>query len=63
MAEKKQRVSKSQPSLPNVLPPQMGEIKKPAPKAEKTKVTQDRSTDLFIVDKSVELWKGMEWLH
>jgi len=63
MADKKKRVSKSQPSLPNVPPPQMGEIKKPAPKAEKPKPSQERGIDLFIVDNSDEQWKAVRYLH
>jgi len=63
MADKTKRVSKSQPSLPNVPPPKMGEMKKPAPKAEKPKVKQERGTDLFIVDNSDDQWKAARYLH
>ena len=62
MAEKKKRVSKTQPSLPNVPPPQMGEIKKSAPKAEKPKPSV-RGQDLFIVDNSDDQWKALRYLH
>jgi superfamily II DNA or RNA helicase len=62
MADKKPRISKAQPSLPNVPPPQMGEIKKTAPKAEKSKPSV-RGQDLFIVDNSDEQWKALRYLH
>ena len=62
MSDKKKRISKSQPSLPNVPPPQMGEMKKPAPKAEKPKPVT-RGQDLFIVDNSEEQWKALRYLH
>ena len=62
MSEKKKRVSKSQPSLPNVSPPQMGEMKKPAPKREKPKPVV-RGQDLFIVDNSDDQWKALRYLH
>ena len=41
MAAKKTRVPKSQPSLPSVPPPQMGDVKKPAPKTQKPKPSQN----------------------
>ena len=63
MADKRKRVSKAQPSLPTVPPPQMGEIKKTAPKVEKTKVIQERGADLFIVDNSNDQWKAVRYLH
>ncbi len=62
MAEKKQRVSKAQPSLPNVPPPQMGEIKKVPPRVEKPK-SKERGSDLFIVDNSDDQWKAVRYLH
>jgi superfamily II DNA or RNA helicase len=40
----------------------MGEIKKPAPKAEKAKPSV-RGQDLFIVDNSDEQWKALRYLH
>src|SRR5271157_1563140 len=63
MAAQKKRISKTQPSLPDVPPPQMGEIKKPAPKTEKPKPSQDRGSDLFIIDNSDDEWKAARYLH
>jgi hypothetical protein len=63
MADNKKRVSRSQPSLPNVPPPQMGEIKKPAPQTEKKKPLRERGSDLFIVDNSDDQWKAARYLH
>jgi len=62
MADKKKSVSRSQPSLPSVPPPQMGEMKKPAPKVEKPKPSV-RGQDLFIVDNSEDQWKALRYLH
>ena len=59
----RKHVSRTQPSLPNVSPPQMGEIKKAAPKTEKPKPSQERGSDLFIVDNSDEQWKAVRYLH
>lgn len=63
MADQKKRVSNLQPSLPNVPPPQMGEIKKSPPKAEKQRPAQERGSDLFIVDNSDDQWKAVRYLH
>lgn len=62
MPEKKKRVSKSQPSLPNVPPPQLGEIKKSEPKSAKSRPSV-KGQDLFIVDNSDENWKALRYLH
>lgn len=63
MANKKQRVSKSQPSLPNVPPPELGETKKAAPKAKPPARPEVRGQDLFIVDNSEDQWKAVRYLH
>lgn len=62
MAEKKARPSKSQPSLPNVPPPRMGEVKKPVSRTEKPKPVA-HGQDLFIVDNSDEQWKALRYLR
>ena len=63
MTEKKKRVSKSQPSLPNVPPPEMGELKKTTPKAKPPARPEIRGQDLFIVDNSEDQWKAVRYLH
>lgn len=63
MAEKKNRISKTQKSLPNIPPPEFGEIKKAAPKTAKPKAASSRGADLFIVDNSDDQWKALRYLH
>src|SRR3990172_3765248 len=64
MANKKARLSKSQPSLPNVPPPQMGEIKKQPPvKSKQRSSSEPRGADLFIIDNSDEQWKAVRYLY
>lgn len=63
MAEKKQRVSKSQPSLPNVPPPEMGSVRNTS--AESTALQPmpaKTGADLFIVDNGDENWKVVNYL-
>ena len=63
MTDKKKRVSKAQPSLPNVPPPEMGELKKTAPKTKTPVRPEVRGQDLFIVDNSEDQWKAARYLH
>src|SRR5271157_163084 len=62
MTAKKARVPKSQPSLPSVPPPQMGEIKKPTQKTNKPEPAA-HGQDLFIVDNSDEQWTAKRYLY
>ena len=62
MDDKKSRISKTQPSIPNVPPPQLGESKKPVPASEKQKTSPSRGGDLFIVDNSNVDWKVRAYL-
>ena len=64
MPSRKSQVSKTQPSLPNVPPTEMGEIKKSTPRARTKPVGQSRGGgELFIVDNSDENWKVGNYLR
>jgi hypothetical protein len=64
MASKKDRVPKTQPSLPNVPPPELGVVKHHVPKKPgiDTKASSTRGGDLFIVDNSDVDWKVRAYL-
>ncbi len=57
------RVSKTQPSLPRIPPPEIGQQKKPNLPIEQPKSTTKPATELFIVDNSDEYWKVAEFLR
>jgi hypothetical protein len=63
MPTKKQSVPRTQPSLPNVPPPEMGKIKKSRPKARAKPAAQSGGGELFIVDNSDENWKVGNYLR
>ena len=64
MAEKKQRVSKSQSSLPNIPPPEMGVGKNTAIESPALQPMPPKTgADLFIVDNSDENWKVVNYLR
>lgn len=63
MPPRKSSVPRSQPSLPNVPPPKMGELKKTAIPARQPKPQTGRGSDLFIIDNSDKQWKGLRYLH
>lgn len=63
MPSRKSQVPKTEPSLPNVPPPEMGAIKKPEPKARAKPVEQSHGGELFIVDNSDENWKVGNYLR
>lgn len=64
MQKRKPPVSKTQPSLPNIPPPEMGIQKKtPRKTPRKPKASTESGSDLFIVDNSDENWKVMNYLR
>lgn len=63
MTDKKKRVSKSQPSLPNVPPPEMGAGKKTPPESPALQPMPPKTgADLFIVDNGDDNWKVVNYL-
>jgi len=63
MPTRKHSVPRTQPSLPNVPPPEMGTVKKSKPKARAKQVEQGGGGELFIVDNSDENWKVGNYLR
>ena len=63
MPTKKRSVSRTQPSLPNVPPPEMGAVKKSKPKVRAKPAGPGRGGDLFIIDNSNEQWTAARYLH
>lgn len=57
------RVARTQPSLPNVPPPEMGAFKKSPPKVPAKPPAPSRVGDLFIIDNSDEQWTAARYLH
>ena len=63
MADKKSRVSKSQPSLPNVPVPEIGAGKKAPPASSALQpIPPKTGADLFIVDNGDDSWKVVNYL-
>ncbi|MEI7989399.1 MAG: helicase-related protein [Chloroflexota bacterium] len=56
------RVSKTQPSLPSIPPPEMGIKSRPKTSPPRSKTTQKTSSDIFIVDNSDTAWKVCNYL-
>lgn len=64
MTDKKKRVSKSQPSLPNVPPPEIGGGKKTSPESSALQPIHPKTgADLFIVDNGDDTWKVVNYLR
>ncbi len=60
----RKQISRAQPSLPNVPPPQMGEVKKRQPVKPKQSIgSEPRGANLFIIDNSDEQWKAAKYLR
>jgi len=63
-ASKNKTVSKTQPSLPQIQPPEMGMQKKPQAKVKPPKTKPETSgNDIFIVDNSDDEWKVGDYLR
>jgi superfamily II DNA or RNA helicase len=59
----KNKLPKTQPSLPNVPPPELGGAKKKTPPVPKSEKQESSGADLFIVDNSDENWKVANYLR
>ena len=56
-------IPKTQPSLPDIPPPEIGQRRKPVKPAQKPKTSPSSGGDLFIVDNSDEQWKVTKYLR